>query len=115
MWCLHSSVGLRPGPGVVKRERDLLAAHCHTDIAGLFAKPRLVAGLGQNKEQVVQNPQPSPFERAIEEGVRCNGVCTEHRWVSDDATHLRRGDRESTCGPIRDRAQSGPSRVIGLL
>ncbi|ODM74043.1 hypothetical protein A6X20_12090 [Bradyrhizobium elkanii] len=68
MRCLHSFVGLRPGPGVVKRERDLLAADCHTDIAGLFAKPRLVAGLDQNKEQVVQNPQPSPFERVIEEG-----------------------------------------------
>src|ERR1700745_3226956 len=68
MRCLDSPVGLRPGPGVVECERDLLAAHCPTDMAGLFAKPRLVAGLGKGKEQVVQDPQPSPFERAIEEG-----------------------------------------------
>src|SRR5690606_30317499 len=63
--CLDSSVGLRPGPGVVERERDPLAAHCHTDIAGLFAEPRLMAGLGQGKEQAVQDPQPSTFEWAI--------------------------------------------------
>ncbi|UFW42975.1 hypothetical protein [Bradyrhizobium sp. WSM471] len=33
----------------------VLTAHCHADIAGLFANPRLVAGLGQGKEHVVQD------------------------------------------------------------
>jgi hypothetical protein len=66
--CLDSSVGLRPGSGMIESERDLLTAHCHTDIASLFAKPGLVAGLGQGKEEVVQDPQPSPFEWAIEKG-----------------------------------------------
>lgn len=55
MRCLESSVGLRPGPGWSSVNEIVLTAHCHADIAGLFANPRLVAGLGQGKEHVVQD------------------------------------------------------------
>lgn len=44
-----------------------------------------------------------------------NVTCREHRWVSDDVTHLRRGESGSSCGLIRDSAQSGLSRVVGRL
>jgi hypothetical protein len=48
------SAGLQPGTRMIKRERYLLAANCHTDIASMrFAKPSLLAGIGQGKEQAV--------------------------------------------------------------
>lgn len=48
------SAGLLPGTRMTTRERYLLAANCHTDIASMpFAKLSLLAGNGQSKEQAV--------------------------------------------------------------